>query len=207
MSDVQQVLEALEIGYDSAQAEAAQYHAAMAGYRPERHAAMDADVEKIAAAITALRAALEQEEQRLVRVPDGLAQSDAQFWLDKRGAIIDACRVQGFTIVTTANGVHLMQLGRIEAKTAALTQQEQEPVAWVDSAELKHLSDDFEPVISKLAISEYDIPLYTTPPRREWQSLSEEEILLISVECAASHQQDDVAFARAVEAALKERNA
>jgi hypothetical protein len=57
-----QILEALEIGYDSAQAEAAQYHAAMAGYRPERHAAMDADVAKIAAAITAVKAALAQED-------------------------------------------------------------------------------------------------------------------------------------------------
>ncbi len=57
-----QILEALEIGYDSAQAEAAQYHAAMAGYRPERHAAMDADVQKIAAAITAVKAALAQED-------------------------------------------------------------------------------------------------------------------------------------------------
>jgi len=58
-----QILEALEIGYDSAQAEAAQYHAAMAGYRPERHAEMDADVQKIAKAITAVKAVLEQEEQ------------------------------------------------------------------------------------------------------------------------------------------------
>jgi hypothetical protein len=57
------ILEALEIGYASAEAEAAQYHAAMAGYRPERHAAMDADVAKIAAAITAVKAALAQEEQ------------------------------------------------------------------------------------------------------------------------------------------------
>ena len=54
----QQALEALEIGYDSAQAEAHQFHAAMAGYKPQRHAAIDADVEKIARAITALRAAL-----------------------------------------------------------------------------------------------------------------------------------------------------
>jgi hypothetical protein len=62
-----QILEALEIGYDSAQAEAAQYHAAMAGYRPERHAEMDADVAKIAAAITALRAALEQRCAEQIR--------------------------------------------------------------------------------------------------------------------------------------------
>jgi len=63
-----QILEALEIGYDSAQAEAAQYHAAMAGYRPERHAEMDADVAKIAKAITAVKAVLAQEEQEPVLV-------------------------------------------------------------------------------------------------------------------------------------------
>jgi|LakMenEpi03Aug12_release.lakeMendotaPanAssembly.Ray.scaffolds.fasta_scaffold05241_21 hypothetical protein len=54
-------LEALEIGYDSAQAEAHQFHAAMAGYKPQRHAAMDADVQKIAAAITALREAIAEQ--------------------------------------------------------------------------------------------------------------------------------------------------
>jgi len=67
MSDLRdaarQSLEALEIGYACAEAEAAQYHAAMAGYRPHRHAQMDADVQKIAQAITAIKAALEQPEQ------------------------------------------------------------------------------------------------------------------------------------------------
>jgi hypothetical protein len=59
----QQALEALEIGNACAEAEAAQYHAAMAGYRPHRHAQMDADVQKIAQTITALRAALEQPNE------------------------------------------------------------------------------------------------------------------------------------------------
>ena len=57
----QQALEALQLGYDSAKAEADQYHAAMAGYRPQRHAEMDAEVQQIAAAITALRAALAEQ--------------------------------------------------------------------------------------------------------------------------------------------------
>lgn len=57
----EQALEALEIGYDAARDEAAQYHYAMAGYRPERHNAMDEDVQKIAQAITALRAALREK--------------------------------------------------------------------------------------------------------------------------------------------------
>lgn len=59
---MQQALEALELGYDAAKAEADQYHAAMAGYRPQRHAKMDADAQKIAAAITALRAALAEPQ-------------------------------------------------------------------------------------------------------------------------------------------------
>ena len=67
---VQQALEALELGYDSAKAEADQFHATMAGYKPHRHAAMDADVQKIAQAITALRAALEQPEQKPVAWKD-----------------------------------------------------------------------------------------------------------------------------------------
>jgi hypothetical protein len=83
-----QILEALEIGYDSAQAEAAQYHAAMAGYRPERHAEMDANVAKIAAAITALRAALAQEEQEPVA------------WASKR----ELARIKDFDSTIYANG-------------------------------------------------------------------------------------------------------
>jgi len=47
--------------------------------------------------------------------------------------------------------------------------------------------------------------LYTHPPRREWQGLSEEEIWDLAAHCL-----DSVAgrlqFARAIEAALKEKN-
>ena len=52
---LRQLLHALEIGYDSVKAEVAQYHEAMAGYRQYRHDQMDADVQQIANAITALR--------------------------------------------------------------------------------------------------------------------------------------------------------
>ena len=84
----QQALEALEIGYDSAQAEAAQYHAAMAGYRPERHVEMDANVAKIAAAITAVKAALAQQEQGPVA------------WASKR----ELARIKDFDSTIYANG-------------------------------------------------------------------------------------------------------
>jgi hypothetical protein len=57
--------------------------------------------------------------ERTVRVPDGLSQSDAQFWLDRRAQIIETCRAAGLTIVTTAQGVHAMRLGKVEAQARA----------------------------------------------------------------------------------------
>jgi hypothetical protein len=136
----QQALEALEIGYAAAQAEAAQYHAAMAGYRPERHAEMDADVAKIAAAITALR--------------------------------------------------------------DALAQKEQEPVAWRYKGMMGmpwSLSDDGYYVSCKRDNGYMVEPLYTHPPRREWQGLTEEEIDRWTPEIHP--------VIRAIEQALKEKNA
>lgn len=59
----QQALEALVIGSDAAHEVAQNYHEAMAGYRPARHIAVDDDVRKIEAAITALRAALAEPVQ------------------------------------------------------------------------------------------------------------------------------------------------
>ena len=38
-------------------------------------------------------------------------------------------------------------------------------------------------------------------PKRTWVGLTDDEILLISAECAASHQHTDIHFARAIEAA------
>jgi hypothetical protein len=109
---------------------------------------------------------------------------------------------------------------------AALEQQEQEPVAWTDrelelidgliEVQLHHAAQC--DAIANRTMAErqkgWDMErvallrkIKSNPPRREWRGLTEEEILLTSVECAASHQQDDVAFARAIEAVLKERNA
>jgi hypothetical protein len=51
-------LEALEMSYCYVKAEADAFHAAMAGYRPHKHAALDRDVQETASAISALRAAL-----------------------------------------------------------------------------------------------------------------------------------------------------
>jgi len=39
-----------------------------------------------------------------------------------------------------------------------------------------------------------------------WVGLTDDEIVLIVAECAASHQHTDIHFARAIEAKLKEKN-
>jgi len=74
----------------------------------------------------------------------------------------------------------------------------------------------------------YETPLYTSPPQQElvcvcgavwegqeliyttpqrtWVGLTDEEIVLIVAECAASHQHTDIHFAKAIEAKLKEKN-
>ena len=40
----------------------------------------------------------------------------------------------------------------------------------------------------------------------KWVGLTEDEIVLIIADCAASHQHTDIHFARAIEAKLKEKN-
>jgi hypothetical protein len=41
---------------------------------------------------------------------------------------------------------------------------------------------------------------------RQWVGLTDEEIVLIVGECAASHRHDDVTFAKEIEAKLREKN-
>jgi hypothetical protein len=55
---------------------------------------------------------------------------------------------------------------------AALAQEEQEPVAW-----LKTMYSGTRPMLEVDHLrKDTSTPVYTAPPRREWQSLSEEEI-------------------------------
>jgi hypothetical protein len=115
---------------------------------------------------------------------------------------------------------HLMSKhdAAVTALRAALAQQEQEqeqePVAWmVTDKDGRH----FIFRINKPVISEGETltPLYTHPPRREWQSLTEEEIRELTFHNQRTlwprPDRSDVRataipFARAIEQALKERN-
>ena len=74
------------------------------------------------------------------------------------------------------------------------------PVAVVRWNDIGHISWRTHVMLSD------DTPLYTTPPQRTWVGLTDEEILSISADCAATHQHMDIQFARAIEAALKAKN-
>ncbi len=82
--------------------------------------------------------------------------------------------------------------GTITALRTALAQQEPEPVG------------RFTRFNGEWKESPTGIPLYEHPPRREWQSLSEEEIDAVWEGAQVFNTHYDIA--RAVEAALKERN-
>ncbi len=59
----------------------------------------------------------------------------------------------------------------------------------------------------KAMLEEYfDKCFAESAPQRTWVGLTDDEIVLIVAECAASHQHTDNHFARAIEAKLKEKN-
>ena len=74
----------------------------------------------------------------------------------------------------------------IKALRARLTQPEPEPVAWMHDS---HVG--------------FNVPLYTAPPQREWQGLTDEEQLEIMKQFGPGQRR---LFADAIEAALKEKN-
>ena len=99
-----------------------------------------------------------------------------------------------------AEVVYMEQLNAMYALQGALAQPEQEPVAWADKvgAVIPHSHKLFQPDLLK----DYTRPLYTAPPRREWVGLTDEEAREIRLKVGSAA---DV-YARAIEAALKEKN-
>jgi hypothetical protein len=80
-----------------------------------------------------------------------------------------------------------------------------EPVAWISPTELLVMrgnalggAKDWRVNVG-LKPEDGDVGLYTSPPQRK--PLTDEEIVLIVGECAATHQHTDIHFARAIEAA------
>ena len=76
----------------------------------------------------------------------------------------------------------------IDAIRARLAQPEPEPVAWMHDS---HVG--------------FNVPLYTTPPQREWQGMTDEEKKAI-YEQADIENWHDQPLLEAVEAKLREKN-
>jgi len=78
-------------------------------------------------------------------------------------------------------------------------QPEQEPVAWMHTTATGDIYFRKKPHDKVFSPQ----PVYTAPPQREWQGLTDEEIR----EIWGSYFSRGVEFARAIEAKLKEKNA
>ena len=94
-----------------------------------------------------------------------------------------------------------------QCTTKCMECAEPTPVAWLyiqpDNPHLNVHYDDVD--VSQFPHDEW-FPVYKQP-KREWQGLTDEEIALICGECAASaHKTDDISYARAIEAKLREKN-
>jgi hypothetical protein len=88
---------------------------------------------------------------------------------------------------------------------AVLEQPEKEPVAWMDPNRGEvcraHWLESHAP---ERDVDRFSCPLYIHPPRREWRGLTEEEMVALA---GGELTRDERMIARAIEAALKERNA
>lgn len=93
---------------------------------------------------------------------------------------------------------------------ARLAQPEPEPVAWLYVVgEYRHVHgnqiDDYYSLDGGETRIK-GIPLYTTPPQREWQGLTDEEIVSATDEISILGYGVFINVARAIEAKLKEKN-
>jgi hypothetical protein len=88
-----------------------------------------------------------------------------------------------------------------EAITAikAALEAKDEPVACKEC----HLKDTVYDLLGDLKVANLKL---SARSQRTWVGLTDDEIVLIVAECAASHQHTDIHFARAIEAKLKEKN-
>jgi len=112
---------------------------------------------------------------------------------------------------------HAGLVSRKQAITALrqALETEQEPVAWITDGGKGELwwyqSSKFDEEGNLIGPNPDDIPLYTSPPKREWVGLTNEEIhdlIYLSQKIDASNSPwfDCLGFYRAIEAKLKERN-
>ena len=89
-----------------------------------------------------------------------------------------------------------------EAIKAALEAKD-EPVAWAMLHDNGHFIDAIHPNEHARVEGEYITPLYTTPPKRTWVALTDEEMKAV---CVQTWSYDPYLIARAIEAKLRSKN-
>ena len=161
---------------------------------------------KVEKAITALRRALEQQPNRalVTCLFDAAAKSGNPKSIELAAQLsgVPPCEKCGYVI-----------------QHCRCPQPAEEPVAFqifkptpprlaipnVRDAELPWVYDQ-DPSSGNVA-SMWVTPVARPQPAAQWVGLTDEEIALVCAECAASaHRHDDISYARAIEAKLKERN-
>ena len=153
--------------------------------------------------ITALRAALEQAE------PTDLCWAEApkrtQWGAGMMEGLVALGKDHTLRLYAEREALPLV----VPALRAALAQEEQEPVAWMmvnrEHATLAR-SLHWRPQ-TDWHITWEAIPLFTHPPRREWRSLTEEEIDAVMPYCHNKFELHEyMEVARAIEQALRSKN-
>jgi hypothetical protein len=102
----------------------------------------------------------------------------------------------------------------INALRTALAQPEQEPVAWAVQGITQMIRGEFAELDVKSKAKRFGgtcvaYPLYTTPPKRQWQGLTDEEKKKIATAAGCTEDDDGhivTEIFRLAEAKLKERN-
>ena len=100
------------------------------------------------------------------------------------------------------HGAMLRPLERRDALRAALAQPEQEPVAWCFKESTGNLFGFTTELFDDEEQASNLVPLYTAPPQREWQRLTDEEMLDIADMAYAN----DLELLQTLQAKLKEKN-
>ena len=107
---------------------------------------------------------------------------------------------------------HAGLVSRKQAITALrqALETEQEPVAWITNGGKGELwwyqSSKFDEEGNLIGPNPDDIPLYTTPPKKEWVGLTDQEINSVCYKRDWTAPWTNTTFARAIEAKLKEKN-
>lgn len=97
---------------------------------------------------------------------------------------------------------HMAEIQRLRAR---LVQPEQEPVAWMHTTATGDIYFRKKPHDKVFSPQ----PVYTAPPQREWQSLTDEEIMKITGVTSADSDWNVLIvhkWVRAIEERLKEKN-